>query len=138
MQKFTSMILTGTATVLLALGATLTAPIVQAQDDDDLTPAICKDKVNPPKDAVTQGYCLVIDRKKGNCMGCHLIEGMSSGNIAPPMVSMQKRFPDKAKLREQISDATKTNPDSVMPPFGKHNILSGDEIDKIVEYVWTL
>lgn len=137
MQKFTSFILTGTATVLLALGASLTAPVVQAANSN-LTPAICKDEANPPKDAVAQGYCLVIDRRKGNCMGCHLIEGMSSGNIAPPVVAMQKRFPDKAKLREQISDATKVNPDSVMPPFGKHNILSGDEIDKIVEYVWTL
>jgi len=138
MQKFSSILVTGTATVLLALGSLLSAPMAQAQDDDDLTPAICKDKDNPPKEVVTQGYCLVIDRKKGNCMGCHLIEGMSSGNIAPPMLSMKQRFPDKAKLREQISDATKVNPDSVMPPFGKHNILSADEIDKIVEYVWTL
>lgn len=136
MQKFTSVIVTGTATVLLALGSLLATPVVQA--DNKLTPAICKDTANPPTDAVTQGYCVVIDRKKGNCMGCHLIEGMSSGNIAPPMVAMQKRFPDKAKLREQINDATKANPDTVMPPYGRHNILSADEIDKIVEYVWTL
>jgi L-cysteine S-thiosulfotransferase len=137
MQKFSIIMLTGTATVLLALGSFLTAPVALA-DEDDLTPAICKDKDNPPKDAVTQGFCLVIDRRKGNCMGCHLIKGVESGNIAPPMVSMKQRFPEKAKLREQIHDATKINPDSVMPPFGKHGILSADEVDKITEYVWTL
>ncbi len=137
MQKFSSIFLTGTATVLLALGSSLTSPVVQAQAGG-LTPAVCKDQANPPKDAVTQGYCLVIDRTKGNCMGCHLIQGMQSGNIAPAMTAMKQRFPEKAKLREQISDATKLNPDSIMPPFGKHNILSGDEIDKITEYVWTL
>lgn len=136
MQKLFGIMLTGTATVLLALGSSLISPVVQAEGG--LTPAVCKDEKNPPKDAVTQGYCLVINRKKGNCMGCHLIQGMSSGNIAPPMVGMKQRFADKDKLRAQISDASKANPDTVMPPYGRHNILSGDEIDKITEYVWTL
>ena len=137
MQKFFGIMLSGTATVLLALGSSLTSPVVQAEAGG-LTPAICKDQANPPKDAVTQGYCLVINRKKGNCMGCHLIQGMPSGNIAPAMTDMKQRFPEKAKLRAQISDSTKVNPGSVMPPYGRHNILSGDEIDKITEYVWTL
>jgi len=137
MQKSTNIVITGAATVLLGLGSLLAAPGLQAAGQG-LDPKVCKDKDNPPKDTVTQGYCLVIERTKGNCMGCHLIEGMSSGNIAPPMVSIKQRFPEKAKLREQISDATKVNPDTVMPPFGRHNILSADEIDKIVEYVWTL
>lgn len=137
MQKFFGIMLTGTATVLLALGSLLASPVVQA-GEEDFTPAMCKDKDNPPTEIVAQGYCLVVDRRKGNCMGCHLIKDMSSGNIAPPMVGMKQRFPEKAKLRAQISDSTKANPDSVMPPYGRHNILSGDEIDKITEYVWTL
>lgn len=99
---------------------------------------VCDDKKNPPKDAVTQGGCVVLDRKKGNCMACHAIAGTTHGNIAPPLVQMQQRFPDKAKLRTQIENARKLNPRSVMPPFGPHEILTQDEIDKVVEFVLTL
>lgn len=99
----------------------------------------CKDEEALKKaDAVTQGGCVVINRKKGNCMACHQIAGISSGNIAPPLVAMKQRFPDKAKLRAQINDARTVNPDTVMPPFGPHKILSQDEIDKVVEFVLTL
>ena len=63
---------------------------------------------------------------------------ITSGNIAPPLVSMKQRYPDKAKLRDQIWDAVKANPHTVMPPFGRHQILSGDEIDKVVEFVLSL
>jgi sulfur-oxidizing protein SoxX len=87
---------------------------------------------------VTQGGCIVLNRKKGNCMGCHEIAGTSSGNIATKMEDMAKRWPDKAKLREQIYDASKANPDTVMPPFGRHQLLTPDEIDKVVEFVLTL
>jgi sulfur-oxidizing protein SoxX len=51
---------------------------------------------------------------------------------------MKARFPEKAKLRAQIWDATKANPNSMMPPFGKHEVLSDKEIDAITEWVWTL
>lgn len=99
----------------------------------------CKDEEAVKKaDAVTQGGCVVINRRKGNCMACHQIDGIASGNIAPPLVSMKQRFPDKAKLRAQINDARQLNPDTVMPPFGPHKILSQDEVDKVVEFVLTL
>jgi sulfur-oxidizing protein SoxX len=65
-------------------------------------------------------------------------DAQSPGNIAPPLLAMKSRYPDKAKLRAQIWDATKINFDSAMPPFGKHGILSESEIDKVVEYIWTL
>lgn len=89
-------------------------------------------------DAATQGGCVVINRRKGNCMACHRIAGVPSGDIAPPLAAMQQRFPDKVRLRAQINDARQFNPNTVMPPFGTHNILSQDEIDKVVEFVLTL
>lgn len=85
-----------------------------------------------------QGGCLVLNRRKGNCMACHQIAGTPSGNIAPPLVAMKQRFPDKMRLRAQIDDARRVNPNTVMPPFGTHKILSQDEIDKVVEFVLTL
>lgn len=92
-----------------------------------------------PEGPVMQGGCIVIDRTKGNCMACHAIEGVAlAGNIAPPLNYMQQRFPDKAKLRARIWDATAINPNTSMPPFGKNGILTDDEIDKVVDFLMTL
>jgi len=86
-----------------------------------------------------QGKQIAFDRKKGNCLACHQIEGGDlPGNIGPPLVAMKARFPDKSKLRAQIWDSTKNNPNSMMPPFGRHEILTESEIDKVVEFIYTL
>ena len=89
--------------------------------------------------AVEEGKAIAMDRKRGNCMSCHMMgDAKLPGNIGPPLVAMQARYPDKAKLRAQIWDSTERNPQSLMPPFGKHGILSDGDIDKIVEYLLTL
>jgi sulfur-oxidizing protein SoxX len=123
--------------VSLFLGMLMAIPAASAAGEAP-DPSICENKANPPKDVITQGGCIVIERKKGNCNACHAIAGVSSGNVAPPLVSMSQRFPDKNKLRDQISDATKVNPNTIMPPFGRHQILSKDEIDKVVEFILSL
>jgi len=88
---------------------------------------------------VEEGKKLSFDRKLGNCLACHQIEGGDlAGNIGPPLVAMKARYPDKAKLRAQIWDATEVNPNSIMPPFGRHKIVSDTDIDKIVEFIHTL
>ncbi|HED18002.1 MAG TPA: sulfur oxidation c-type cytochrome SoxX [Gammaproteobacteria bacterium] len=88
---------------------------------------------------VDQGKAIAFDRKKGNCLACHQIAGGKlAGNIGPPLVAMKARFPDKAKLRAQIWDATKANENSIMPPFGRQQILGESDIDKIVEFIYTL
>lgn len=88
------------------------------------------------------GQELAFNNTKGNCLACHAIPGdpkaVTSANIGPPLVAMKARFPDREKLRMQIYDATKANPQSAMPPFGKHKILSDKEIDLIVDYLYTL
>lgn len=89
---------------------------------------------------VEQGKELAFDRKKGNCLACHHIEGGDlPGNIGPALIKMKIRFrDDKAALREQVYDATLRNPDTIMPPFGLHGILTDQEIDKVVEFLYTL
>lgn len=88
---------------------------------------------------VEQGKQIAFDRRKGNCLSCHHVDGGElPGNIGPPLVAMQARFPDKAKLRAQIWDSTRANPNSMMPPFGRHKILTDAEIDKVVDYIYTL
>ena len=88
------------------------------------------------------GRDLAYDSRKGNCLACHAIPGdpkaITSTNIAPPLLMMRERFPDRAKLRAQIWDPLRANPDSAMPPFGRHHILSEEEIDRVVDYIYGL
>jgi len=89
--------------------------------------------------ASAEGKKLAFNRKKGNCLACHQIEGGKlPGNIGPPLLAMKARFPEKSKLRAQINDARGNNPNTIMPPFGPHEVLSGKEIDKIVEFIYSL
>jgi len=86
-----------------------------------------------------RGKQLAMAKNKGNCLACHAIDdGQFPGNIGPPLISMQLRFPDKVVLRAQIWDSTERNPDTHMPPFGLHGILTGEEIDLITDYIYTL
>jgi sulfur-oxidizing protein SoxX len=91
------------------------------------------------KNKSLSGKQLAFTRNKGNCLACHEIEdGDSPGNIGPPLKTIQSRFKSKQLLRQQIWDATQFNPETSMPPFGKNKILSEQEIDKIVDYIWRL
>jgi sulfur-oxidizing protein SoxX len=90
-------------------------------------------------DMVAEGKKVAFDRKKGNCMTCHMMAGATlAGNIGPPLIAMKARFPDKAKLRAQIWDPTAKNRDTIMPPFGLHRILNDKEIDLVTEYIYSL
>lgn len=97
----------------------------------------CKAK---PTDAVTQGGCIVINRKKGNCMSCHQIAGTSAyGDIAPRLYRMRQNYgKNKKLLYDRLYDETKFVKDTSMPPFGRHGILSKKEIEKVVEFLLTL
>ena len=86
-----------------------------------------------------EGKKIAYNRRKGNCLACHMMgDGTLPGNIGPPLIAMKARFPDKADLRAQIYDARVKNPNTIMPPFGPHAIVSESDIEKIVEYVWSL
>jgi len=88
---------------------------------------------------IKYGKKVAVDRKKGNCLSCHMMDdGISPGDLGPPLIAMQARFPDRAKLRAQIWDPQVANPATRMPPFGKHQALSEKEIDAIVDYLYTL
>ena len=68
-------------------------------------------------DQIAKGKALYLNKKAGNCIACHMI-------------------PDPKVLRAQIWDPTVKNPTTIMPPFGKHWILSEDDIDAIVAYLY--
>jgi sulfur-oxidizing protein SoxX len=90
-------------------------------------------------ETIKMGKEVAYDRKKGNCLACHMMgDGVSPGDIGPPLVAMQARYPSKEALAKQIYDPTVKNPDVVMPPFGKHEILTEQEFADFVEYIWSL
>ncbi len=88
--------------------------------------------------APSDGQQLAFDRSKGNCLTCHEIKGGDSpGNVGPALTEMKKRFPNRAELVAIISDETKRNPQTVMPPFKRNLILTDQEIDAIVDFLYT-
>lgn len=88
---------------------------------------------------IEQGKAIAFHRHKGNCLACHAIKGgLLPGNLGPPLISMQDRYQNKAQLREQIWDASVNNPHTIMPPFGKYKILTEDEFNKVIEFIYTL
>lgn len=114
------------AIVIVGSLSAFSTPVLAQEQPKQLTP-------------VEEGKKIAFDRRKGNCLACHAIAGGDlAGNIAPPLVAMQARFPDKAKLRAQIYDARTTNSHTAMPPYGAYKILTESELDKVVEYIYTL
>ncbi|MGY8871826.1 MAG: sulfur oxidation c-type cytochrome SoxX [Pseudomonadales bacterium] len=91
------------------------------------------------EETVAEGKAVYMGKSRGNCISCHQINDPDAnlpGNQGPPMVAMAQRFPDKRMLRAQVWDASKNNPITIMPPLGKHWILSEEEIDAVVEYIY--
>ncbi|HYN26890.1 MAG TPA: sulfur oxidation c-type cytochrome SoxX [Burkholderiales bacterium] len=90
---------------------------------------------------VTAGRQLAFEIAKGNCLACHQFprdpRANTLANIGPPLLAIRSRFPDRAQLRSRLWDPMQTNPNTAMPPFGKHRILSSDEIELIIDYLYT-
>jgi L-cysteine S-thiosulfotransferase len=91
------------------------------------------------QERLAKGEALAFDRNAGNCLSCHVMAGGElPGNIGPPLIQMRLRFPDREVLRAQIWDAAVRNPDTLMPPYGRHSVISEEEIDQVVDYIHTL
>lgn len=66
---------------------------------------------------ILRGKEIVLGRGDGNCLLCHAIPGADrpAGNIGPSLAGVGSRLTGK-EIRERIVDASRFNPDSVMPP----------------------
>ena len=90
-------------------------------------------------DSIELGKAIAFDRGRGNCLACHAIEGGElMGDYGPPLLMMKVRYPVRADLRAQVWDAAVREPLTRMPPYGRHRILSEEEIDLVVDYIYTL
>lgn len=122
MRRSTHMILAASAVAAILGAGIITPEVASAASAND----------------IAEGKKLAEDRKLGNCLACHAMgDGQMPGNIGPPLVNMKSRYTEQ-QMFDQIWDATKKNPNTMMPPFGKHRALTDDQIRKITAYVLTL
>lgn len=85
-----------------------------------------------------KGKEIAFNRQKGNCLACHVMPGGElPGNLGPSLVGVADRL-SKERIRKQIWDPEQFNTVTSMPPFGKHKILTEEEVDKVVAYLMTL
>ena len=90
-------------------------------------------------DSIELGKAIAFDRGRGNCLACHAIEGGElMGDYGPPLLMMKARYPDRADLRAQSWDAAVREPLTRMPPYGRHRILSEEDIDLVVDFIYSL
>jgi L-cysteine S-thiosulfotransferase len=88
---------------------------------------------------VAEGQRLAFDRGKGNCLSCHEIKGGDfPGTIGPALTDIKSKYPDRNDLIAILTDETRRNPQTAMPPFGRNRILTEQEISAIVDFLQTL
>jgi sulfur-oxidizing protein SoxX len=89
--------------------------------------------------SAAEGQKLAFDRSKGNCLTCHVIKGGDlPGSIGPELTGIKSKYPNRDDLVAIVTDETKRNPLTVMPPFGRNRILSEKEINAVVDFLQTL
>jgi len=72
-----------------------------------------------------------------HCEQCHQIKGLNNfGNIGPSLLDLKARYSDRKEVAAIIFDEAKRNPQTVMMPFGRNLILTNQEIDEIVGYLY--
>ena len=110
------------ATALLVALAAAIAPRAHAQKD--------------------QGLEIFIRPDKGYCIACHQVPAQAGpvtrSNVGPALAGARMRELGSDRLHELLRDPTRANPETVMPPFGKHHILDDREIDRVTEYLLAL
>ena len=67
-----------------------------------------------------RGKEIVLGRGDGNCLLCHAIPGAdrAPGNLGPSLAGVGSRL-GADELRSRLVDASRFNPKSVMPPYGR-------------------
>ena len=92
-----------------------------------------------PAPAPMPGQVIAFDRSKGNCLACHTMRGGDvPSNVGPELSGIKARFPKRADLVAILTDEEARNPQTVMPLFGRNQILDAAEINKIVDFLYTL
>ncbi len=132
-------------TVWLAIPSSLLAQVVAGDQ-------IVESLSDHPGD-VARGRALVVSRQEGLCILCHsgpFPEEPFQGNLAPDLAASSALL-SAAQLRARIVDASRFNPDTIMPSyfrtegltrvapqFAGKTILTAQEIEDVVAFLVSL
>ena len=98
--------------------------------------------ISQAESSIDRGREIAHDHFKGNCLACHQMpkdkSAKSKANIAPALIDIKLKYPEKESLFNRIYDPTSINPNTIMPPYGKNSILSTQEISDLIDYLYTL
>ena len=64
--------------------------------------------------------------------------GAVSFSASPALAAANDKYPDRKDLVAIVTDETQRNPQTVMPPFGRNLVLTDDDINAIVDFLYTL
>jgi sulfur-oxidizing protein SoxX len=100
-----------------------------------------------------RGRAIVVNRRVGLCLLCHsgpFPEEKLQGNLAPDLAGTGARW-SAGQLRLRLVDASRLNPDTIMPPYYRVDgldrvtpalrgkpILSAQQIEDVVAFLATL
>ena len=100
-----------------------------------------------------RGRAIVADRQMGLCLLCHsgpFPEATLQGTLAPSLAGAGSRW-STGQLRLRIVDASRLNPNTIMPPYYRTEeltnvapayadkpILSAEQIEDVVAFLGTL
>ena len=92
-----------------------------------------------PQDAGRELFTRV---DKGHCIACHQLPAgagpATRSDLGPALAGERMRALGKAQVRAIISDPTRANPATVMPPYGRHRILDEREIGVLTDFLHAL
>jgi L-cysteine S-thiosulfotransferase len=99
------------------------------------------------------GRTVVLDRRLGACLLCHngpFPEERFQGNLAPDLSRVGSRW-SAGQLRLRLVDATRLNPNTIMPPYYRVDglarvgsewrgrpILTAEQVEDVVAFLSTL
>lgn len=96
-----------------------------------------------------RGRSLLLQRQDTGCVLCHQIPGLPAGGALGPSLHGLAQRSTLAQAREQVADARRFNPQTIMPAYlsteGLHNvaasyrgqtILNPQELEDILSYLF--
>ncbi|HXS51170.1 MAG TPA: sulfur oxidation c-type cytochrome SoxX [Usitatibacter sp.] len=76
---------------------------------------------------------------KGNCAACHQVSDPAApktrSDLGPRLEGARMRSIGRERLRALLTDPMAGNPETLMPPYGRHRILDASQIDRVLDYL---